>query len=120
MREVEEKLEALVGEVRGLKQLLEQSKRASDLPWVLDYERAARELSVSGSTLKRMLAKGQIINVPRGDGFDPGIPRSEILRIAEGRQRASLRKRDERAKAPKGGSKEDTRAALRAAKARGD
>lgn len=112
MREVEEKLEALAAEIRALSEIVEASKQASHLPLVLSYERAAREMDISVPTLKRMLARGQIRSVRRGDGV--GISRSEVLRIAAGQKVGSSRKRPDRAKAPRGSTeREKIRAALR-------
>lgn len=52
------------------------------LPMVLDYESAAAQLSISPSTLKRMVRSGEIEAVPVAKRM--GIPRSELERISLG------------------------------------
>jgi hypothetical protein len=84
----------------------------------MSYARAAQELDISVATLKRMVAMGQIVKVERGEGFDPGIPRREILRIEAGDKKTGERKREERATPAQSSSEgEKIRAALREAKA---
>lgn len=68
----------------------------SQLPTVLDYKQAARELSVSPSTLKSMVKSGAIQRCDRGLG-GVGIPKDEILRFAALRREAPAgRKRTRR------------------------
>ncbi len=68
----------LLGVLSRLALLLEDFEQS--LPLVLTRERAARELSVSTKTLVRMVQRGEIAEVMRSGR--PGIPSSEIRRIA--------------------------------------
>lgn len=73
---LESKLEELFAQVKALNDRWEKP-----LPSVLTKRMAAKELSISVSKLKGMIARGLIMECEVGDSM--GIPSSEIRRIAE-------------------------------------
>lgn len=79
--QMEKHLEGLISQAR---EVMDGLKWASTLPTVLSMKLAARELSCSASKIKLMVRKGQLLRCPVGDSW--GIPKQEILRIAQMRE----------------------------------
>lgn len=65
----------------AIRELVEQAK-SRELPAVLSFEDAAKQLSISVPTLKRMVREAEIFAVPIFKRM--GIPRGEIERISRG------------------------------------
>lgn len=67
----------------AVRELVELTKKSVSLPAVLSLEEAGKQLGdVSPSTVKRMIARGEVRAVPVSGRM--GIPRDEIERIARG------------------------------------
>lgn len=79
----------LAARLDRIEQLIRESAadRKNDPPDVLTYQEAADRLSISKRKLEGMLARGQILRCPVGDGW--GIPYDEILRIRNNKQSAA-------------------------------
>jgi hypothetical protein len=60
--------------------LLREERTVKGLPTFLSLEDAAREMSVSERTLRRMVRNGQVL--PATIGSSPKIPVSELRRLA--------------------------------------
>lgn len=78
---MEKELEGLISQLR---EVIVGLKHSTALPTVLSLRLAAHELSCSTSKIKLMVRKGQLVRCPVGDGW--GVPREEILRIANTRE----------------------------------
>lgn len=79
-------MRALMEEVRSLREAVHR-----DLPTILTREAAAREMSISLTTLKGMIRRGEIATCTVGKR-DSMVPSSEVLRVAGSLKRSSAPK----------------------------